>query len=295
MQVSKSYVLDLGWDFLPDDSWCHKIEEPAADVRGRCSGPSWRVFFSWCHHARGSFPTSGPKSWPFPGTRTHTSTSQNRPSSALHWRSWGTQQSKMTCSERKRWGHVGNHHVLYLLCFLDQTVIEPELSVIWMYQLVYQSHLSEEHADLITLQIPLGRGFWRAVRDVVNSNTEMDFSSSTRSEPVYHFDSERIDGSIAMVREFWTQIVLSVRAKEYESARYSLGQMFHSLQVKTDPGSENWYNWADLLDPFQKCSCTLLCYNHILECFLVRYVIEQDKNFQLLWSGKNSLVCFICY
>ncbi|KAM4742986.1 von Willebrand factor A domain-containing protein 7 isoform 1-T5 [Anableps anableps] len=79
-------------------------------------------------------------------------------------------------------------------------------------------------------EIHLSRVFWRAVRDVVNSNTNMDFLSSTRSDPIYHFDSERLDGSIALLREFWTQIVLSVQAKEYERARYSLGQLFHSLQ-----------------------------------------------------------------
>ncbi|KAK5607534.1 hypothetical protein CRENBAI_016813 [Crenichthys baileyi] len=79
-------------------------------------------------------------------------------------------------------------------------------------------------------EIRLGRGFWRAVRDVVNSNTNVDFMSSTKHDPVYHFDSERVDSSIAMLRQIWTQIVLSIRAKEYESARYSLGQLFHSLQ-----------------------------------------------------------------
>ncbi|XP_061576207.1 von Willebrand factor A domain-containing protein 7 isoform X2 [Cololabis saira] len=76
----------------------------------------------------------------------------------------------------------------------------------------------------------LGRGFWRAVADVVSSNAAMDFLSSTRSDPVYHFDSERVEGAIGMLREFWTQTVLSVRAKEYQSARYSLGQLLHSLQ-----------------------------------------------------------------
>ncbi|XP_012738317.2 von Willebrand factor A domain-containing protein 7 isoform X1 [Fundulus heteroclitus] len=79
-------------------------------------------------------------------------------------------------------------------------------------------------------EIRLGRGFWRAMRDVVNSNANMDFLKSTRSDPIYHFDSERIDGSIAKLREFWTKIVVSTRAKEYESARGSLGQLFHSLQ-----------------------------------------------------------------
>ncbi|XP_040901618.1 von Willebrand factor A domain-containing protein 7 [Toxotes jaculatrix] len=76
----------------------------------------------------------------------------------------------------------------------------------------------------------LGRGFWRAVGEVVKSNAAMDFLISTRSDPVYHFDSERVDNALAMLRQFWTQTLLSVRAKEYQSARHSLGQLFHSLQ-----------------------------------------------------------------
>lgn len=80
-------------------------------------------------------------------------------------------------------------------------------------------------------QTRLGRGFWRAVGEVVKSNAAMDFLSSTRSDPVYHFDSERVDSAIVMLRQFWAQTLLSARAKEYQSARHSLGQLFHSLQV----------------------------------------------------------------
>ncbi|XP_023155615.2 von Willebrand factor A domain-containing protein 7 [Amphiprion ocellaris] len=83
------------------------------------------------------------------------------------------------------------------------------------------------HADEET---KLGRGFWRAVGEVVKSNAAMDFLSSTMSDPVYHFDSEQVDSSIVMLQLFWTQTVLSVRTKEYQSARRSLGQLFHSLQ-----------------------------------------------------------------
>ncbi|XP_039987366.1 von Willebrand factor A domain-containing protein 7 [Xiphias gladius] len=79
-------------------------------------------------------------------------------------------------------------------------------------------------------QTRLGRGFWRAVGEVVKSNAAMDFLSSTRSDPVYHFDSERVDSAMVVLRQFWTQTLLSVRAKEYQSARHSLGQLFHSLQ-----------------------------------------------------------------
>uniref|UniRef100_A0A3B5B2R2 von Willebrand factor A domain containing 7 n=1 Tax=Stegastes partitus TaxID=144197 RepID=A0A3B5B2R2_9TELE len=81
-----------------------------------------------------------------------------------------------------------------------------------------------------TLQTRLGRGFRKAVGEVVKSNAAMDFVSSTMSDPVYHFDSERVDSAVVMLRQFWTQTVLSVRAKEYQSARRSLGQLFHSLQ-----------------------------------------------------------------
>nr|XP_061797464.1 von Willebrand factor A domain-containing protein 7-like [Nerophis lumbriciformis] len=86
-----------------------------------------------------------------------------------------------------------------------------------------QGHRTEDETRL-------GRGFWRAVREVVHSNAEMDFLSSTRSDPVYHFDSERVDSAVAMLRRFWVHTLLSVRANEHQSARHSLGQLFHSLQ-----------------------------------------------------------------
>ncbi|XP_067102530.1 von Willebrand factor A domain-containing protein 7 [Osmerus mordax] len=76
----------------------------------------------------------------------------------------------------------------------------------------------------------LGRGFWRAVGEVVKSNAAMDFLSSTRSNPVYHFDSERIEDAIQMLQLLQSQTVLSVQAKDYQGARHSLGQLFHSLQ-----------------------------------------------------------------
>ncbi|KAJ8368947.1 hypothetical protein SKAU_G00089750 [Synaphobranchus kaupii] len=76
----------------------------------------------------------------------------------------------------------------------------------------------------------LGRGFWRAVGEVVRANAAMDFLSSTRSDPVYHFDSERVEGAAEMLRHFWSQTLLSIRARDYQGARRSLGQLFHSLQ-----------------------------------------------------------------
>lgn len=97
-------------------------------------------------------------------------------------------------------------------------------------------HLTTKQTDFLCSQTRLGRSFWRAVREVGNSNANMDFLGSTRSNPVYHFDSERVDGSALMLRQFWTQIVLSVRAKEYSSARYRLGQLSHTLQVNIKAG-----------------------------------------------------------
>ncbi|KAM7399629.1 hypothetical protein PAMP_018882 [Pampus punctatissimus] len=83
------------------------------------------------------------------------------------------------------------------------------------------------HADE---QTRLGRGFWRAVGEVTKSNVDMDFLSSTRSDPVYHFDSEYVDSAMVKLRQLWAKTMLSVRANEYQSARHSLGQLFHSLQ-----------------------------------------------------------------
>uniref|UniRef100_UPI0009B49E47 von Willebrand factor A domain-containing protein 7-like n=1 Tax=Monopterus albus TaxID=43700 RepID=UPI0009B49E47 len=84
--------------------------------------------------------------------------------------------------------------------------------------------------DFFCLMTRLGRGFWRAVGEVVASNAAMDFLSSTRSNPVYDFDSERVDSAIVMLQQFWDQTLLSVQAREYQSARHSLGKLFHSLQ-----------------------------------------------------------------
>lgn len=68
--------------------------------------------------------------------------------------------------------------------------------------------------------------------EVVSANAAMDFLSSTRSDPVYHFDSERIEGATEMLRDFWKQTVLLILKKEYQAARHSLGQLLHSLQVR---------------------------------------------------------------
>lgn len=67
--------------------------------------------------------------------------------------------------------------------------------------------------------------------EVVQSNADMDFLSSTKSDPVFHFDSERVDEAAAVLRQLWAHTLLSLRARQYQSARRSLGQLCHSLQV----------------------------------------------------------------
>ncbi|XP_054884330.1 von Willebrand factor A domain-containing protein 7 [Poeciliopsis prolifica] len=144
--------------------------------------------------------------------------------------------------------------------------------------------------------IYLGRGFCRAVKDVVNSNADVDFKSATKGDPVYHFDSERIDDSIAKLREVWTQIILSVRAKEYVRARHSLGQLFHALQDFYS--HSNWVEmgkksiYLHLLQPDEpafplakedtptcKDCFTLTCTNNLLPTL---------KNSNLLTTGYTS-------
>uniref|UniRef100_A0A3B4X5W7 von Willebrand factor A domain containing 7 n=1 Tax=Seriola lalandi dorsalis TaxID=1841481 RepID=A0A3B4X5W7_SERLL len=92
-------------------------------------------------------------------------------------------------------------------------------------------YMTEQAILNVTLETTrLGRGFWRAVGEVVKSNAAMDFLISTRSDPVYHFDSERVDSAMVMLQQLWAQTLRSVQAEEYQSAHHSLGQLFHSLQ-----------------------------------------------------------------
>ncbi|CAB1348151.1 unnamed protein product, partial [Coregonus sp. 'balchen'] len=104
----------------------------------------------------------------------------------------------------------------------EQGVLNVTLETLSMANTHQHRHTQE--------QAGLGRGFWHAVGEVVRSNAAMDFLSSTRSDPVYHFDSERVEEAMAMLRQFWAQTLLSAQAKEYQGARHSLGQLLHSLQ-----------------------------------------------------------------
>nr|XP_040048468.1 von Willebrand factor A domain-containing protein 7 isoform X1 [Gasterosteus aculeatus aculeatus] len=132
--------------------------------------------------------------------------------------------------------------------------------------------IKKHHGNHAEEQTGLGRGFWRAVGEVVKSNAAMDFLSSTRSDPVYHFDSERVDGAMAMLRQFWAQTLLSVRAKEYQSARHSLGQLFHSLQ---DFYSHS--NWVEMGQRF--------IYLHLLQ--------PEEPAFPL--AAEDTPTCMECF
>lgn len=74
--------------------------------------------------------------------------------------------------------------------------------------------------------------FWHAVGEVVRANGDTDFDNGMEYDPIYHFDSERVDAAIEKLREYWNQTVLLAKAKEYQRAREDLGKLFHSLQVK---------------------------------------------------------------
>ncbi|XP_008304176.1 von Willebrand factor A domain-containing protein 7 [Stegastes partitus] len=143
----------------------------------------------------------------------------------------------------------------------------------------------------------LGRGFRKAVGEVVKSNAAMDFVSSTMSDPVYHFDSERVDSAVVMLRQFWTQTVLSVRAKEYQSARRSLGQLFHSLQDFYS--HSNWVEmgqrsiYLHLLQPEQPAvpvakedtpTC-MECFSHTCRNNLLPRLTSTQGDSQLLTTG----------
>ncbi|XP_028429795.1 von Willebrand factor A domain-containing protein 7 [Perca flavescens] len=149
-------------------------------------------------------------------------------------------------------------------------------------------------------QTKLGRGFWKSVGEVVKYNADMDFLSYTKSDPVYHFDSERVDSAMGMLRQIWAQTLLSVWAKEYQSARRSLGQLFHSLQDFYS--HSNWvemdqrFIYLHLLQPEEPAipvaeEDTPTC----MECFsitcrnnLLPRMTTRQKDTQLLTTGYFS-------
>ncbi|XP_015196502.2 von Willebrand factor A domain-containing protein 7 isoform X1 [Lepisosteus oculatus] len=126
------------------------------------------------------------------------------------------------------------------------------------------------------------KAFWQAVSEVVRANAHMDFRSEMQSNPVYHFDSERIQGARDLLRWRWIQTLDSIRARDYQGAREGLGYLLHSLQDFYS--HSNWVemghtevnsdllNSADQLEPVaaedvQTCrECwNFSCKNNILE------------------------------
>ncbi|MBN3319139.1 VWA7 protein, partial [Atractosteus spatula] len=74
------------------------------------------------------------------------------------------------------------------------------------------------------------KAFWQAVGEVVRANAHMDFRSEMQSNPIYHFDSERIQGARDFLRWRWIQTLDSITARDYQGAREGLGYLLHSLQ-----------------------------------------------------------------
>ncbi|XP_062275291.1 von Willebrand factor A domain-containing protein 7 [Scomber scombrus] len=152
----------------------------------------------------------------------------------------------------------------------------------------------ESHADE---QTRLGRSFWRSVREVVNSNADVDFLDSTKSNPVYHFDSEQVDSAMVLLRDLWAEILNLVRAKNYPIARYRLGQLFHPLQDFYS--HSNWVEmgqrsiYLHLLQPEEPAipvaeentpTC-MECFSRTCRNNLLPKLISTQKHSQLLTTG----------
>eukprot|EP00079_Xenopus_tropicalis_P029372 XP_012824701.1 PREDICTED: von Willebrand factor A domain-containing protein 7 isoform X2 [Xenopus tropicalis] len=74
------------------------------------------------------------------------------------------------------------------------------------------------------------RQFRASLRQIVSANANMDFLNGTRDDPLCHFDSERLKQGNRLLLRMRDQLLVSVKAKEYEGARDRLGQILHSLQ-----------------------------------------------------------------
>ncbi|XP_034023845.1 von Willebrand factor A domain-containing protein 7 [Thalassophryne amazonica] len=157
-----------------------------------------------------------------------------------------------------------------------------------------KGHNQTRVEDMVT------RCFWRAVGEVVRSNAAVDFMSSTRSNPVYHFDSEHVDSAMKMLRQLWTQTLLSVWAKEYQSARHSLGQLLHSMQDFYS--HSNWVEmgqdsvYLHLLHPDEPAipvaqndvpTC-MDCFSTTCRSNLLPELSSTKRDFQLLTTGYFS-------
>ncbi|XP_075439231.1 von Willebrand factor A domain-containing protein 7-like, partial [Ascaphus truei] len=78
------------------------------------------------------------------------------------------------------------------------------------------------------------RQFRASMRQIVSANANMDFLSGTRSDPLYHFDSERVRQGNRLLLRAREGLLGAQRAGDYEGAREKLGQILHSLQVMCD-------------------------------------------------------------
>ncbi|XP_075042709.1 von Willebrand factor A domain-containing protein 7 [Mixophyes fleayi] len=74
------------------------------------------------------------------------------------------------------------------------------------------------------------RQFRASMRQIVSANANMDFLNGTRNDPIRHFDSERVRLGNSLLLRAREDLVRNLRAKEYEGARETLGQILHSLQ-----------------------------------------------------------------
>uniref|UniRef100_A0A8C5WJ49 von Willebrand factor A domain containing 7 n=1 Tax=Leptobrachium leishanense TaxID=445787 RepID=A0A8C5WJ49_9ANUR len=74
------------------------------------------------------------------------------------------------------------------------------------------------------------RQFRASMQQIVNANSNMDFLSGTRDDPLCHFDSERLQAGNSRLQRARDDLLGGVRAKNYEWSRERLGQILHSLQ-----------------------------------------------------------------
>ncbi|KAM8952752.1 von Willebrand factor A domain-containing protein 7 [Pelodytes ibericus] len=74
------------------------------------------------------------------------------------------------------------------------------------------------------------RQFRASMQQIVNANSNMDFLNGTRNDPLYHFDSERLVQGNILLLSSRDELMVAMRAKDYEGSRERLGQMLHSLQ-----------------------------------------------------------------
>ncbi|XP_028656080.2 von Willebrand factor A domain-containing protein 7 isoform X2 [Erpetoichthys calabaricus] len=101
---------------------------------------------------------------------------------------------------------------------LGSNYSEQQLTAIQLFQAYYGSPMVST------------KNYWHAVNEIVRANAAMDFVSSTRSNPILHFDSERIQEANDLLFKSRKQIIDSIQAGDFKGAREKLGRVLHSLQ-----------------------------------------------------------------